>query len=287
VNQPVVRITGALTGIGCATALAFAREGAHLVVSGRRVDAGQQLAAELRSLGAKAEFVRADVCHGAEVRSPVEQKVGRFGRLDVAVNNAGTEGTPGPLAESSAEDIELRALKVGDKAPAMTLPDALGRRVALADLWRGGPLVLIFHRGGWCPYCNLELRAWQQQWPELARRDAQLAAISPQTPDHSLSTAEKYPLVYSVLSDSTLAVAEAFGIAFNLPDEFADLCASAGNDLPTLIGNGRWTLPVRATYVVDLDGRIAYAHVDADYRQRAEPALVLAAVDVAREADFI
>jgi NAD(P)-dependent dehydrogenase (short-subunit alcohol dehydrogenase family) len=102
-NTPVVLITGALTGIGRATALAFAKEGASVVVSGRHDDAGQALAAELRNLGAKAEFVQADVRHEDDVRSLVDQTVKRFGRLDVAVNNAGTEGRPGPVTEQTAE----------------------------------------------------------------------------------------------------------------------------------------------------------------------------------------
>jgi NAD(P)-dependent dehydrogenase (short-subunit alcohol dehydrogenase family) len=102
-TTPVVLITGALTGIGRATALAFAREGARIVVSGRRDDAGRALAAELRELGAEAEFVRADVRRDDEVRSLVDQTVARFGRLDAAVNNAGTEGQPGPVTQQTAE----------------------------------------------------------------------------------------------------------------------------------------------------------------------------------------
>src|SRR5580698_4872510 len=102
-DKPVVLITGALTGIGRATALAFAQEGARVVISGRRDDAGQALVAELRTLGAEAEFVRADVRHEDDVRNLVDKAVERFGRLDAAVNNAGTEGKPGPLTEQSAE----------------------------------------------------------------------------------------------------------------------------------------------------------------------------------------
>lgn len=101
--KPVVLITGALTGIGRATSIAFAREGARLVVSGRREEEGQSLARELRGLGAEAEFVKADVRKEADVRNLVDKTVARFGRLDVAVNNAGTEGQPGPLTEQSAE----------------------------------------------------------------------------------------------------------------------------------------------------------------------------------------
>ncbi|HYS90524.1 MAG TPA: glucose 1-dehydrogenase [Bradyrhizobium sp.] len=102
-NTPVVLITGALTGIGRATALAFAQERSHVVISGRREDAGRELVTELRALGAEAEFVRADVRREDDVRNLVDKTVARFGRLDVAVNNAGTEGQPGPLTEQSAE----------------------------------------------------------------------------------------------------------------------------------------------------------------------------------------
>ena len=102
-SSPVVLITGALTGIGRATALAFAKDGASIVASGRREAEGKALEAELRSLGAQAAFVRADVRHEDEVRSLVDQTVARFGRIDVAVNAAGTEGEPGPVIDQTAE----------------------------------------------------------------------------------------------------------------------------------------------------------------------------------------
>ena len=102
-NTQVVLITGGLTGIGRATALAFAKEGAQVVVSGRRDEEGKKLVAELRKLGAEAEFVRSDVRHEEDVRSLVDATVERFGHLDVAVNNAGTEGVPGPVTEQTAE----------------------------------------------------------------------------------------------------------------------------------------------------------------------------------------
>src|SRR6266581_4310153 len=102
-KNKVVLITGALTGIGRATALVFAREGARIVISGRRDEEGQELAGELRKLGAESEFVRSDVRHEDDVRSLVDKTVARFGRLDVAVNSAGTEGKPGPVTEQSAE----------------------------------------------------------------------------------------------------------------------------------------------------------------------------------------
>src|SRR3979409_709232 len=103
-SSPVVLITGALTGIGRATALAFAREGARVVVSGRHDDEGQKLAAELRKLGTEAEFLRADVRHEEEVKNLVDKTIARFGRLDIAVNNAGTVGIAGSAADVTTEN---------------------------------------------------------------------------------------------------------------------------------------------------------------------------------------
>jgi NAD(P)-dependent dehydrogenase (short-subunit alcohol dehydrogenase family) len=102
-NTPVVLITGALTGIGRATAITFAKKGARVVIAGRRDEAGQKLVAELRTLGAEAEYWRTDVRHDEDVRNLVDKTVARFGRLDVAVNNAGTEGKMGPVTDQTAE----------------------------------------------------------------------------------------------------------------------------------------------------------------------------------------
>jgi NAD(P)-dependent dehydrogenase (short-subunit alcohol dehydrogenase family) len=143
-NSQVVLITGALTGIGRATALAFAKEGARVVVSGRRDEAGQKLLAELRAGGAEAEYWRADVRHEPDVRDLIDKTVARFGRLDVAVNNAGTEGTPGPVTEATAESYaatfdtnvlgtllsmkhELRVMLPQKHGSIVNLSSALGR----------------------------------------------------------------------------------------------------------------------------------------------------------------
>jgi NAD(P)-dependent dehydrogenase (short-subunit alcohol dehydrogenase family) len=146
-NSPVVLITGALTGIGRATALAFAKGGASVVVSGRREDAGQALAAELRNLGAQAEFVQADVRHDDDVRNLVDRTVKRFGRLDVAVNSAGSEGKPGPVTEQTAESYaaafdtnvlgtvlsmkhELRAMQAQRHGSIINLSSTMGHKAA-------------------------------------------------------------------------------------------------------------------------------------------------------------
>lgn len=174
--------------------------------------------------------------------------------------------------------IEATALQLGAELPGLTLPDATGQPIDLRALNASGPLVVVFYRGGWCPYCNLELREWQRLLPQLRGLRASLVAISPQTPDNSLTTAEKNELAFPVLSDSHLAAAKAFGIAFTLSPELVELYAKVGNDLPTLNGNGQWVLPIPATYLIDAKGRVALAHVEADYRQRAEPQNVLEAI---------
>src|SRR5689334_12601919 len=144
-TNPVVLITGALTGIGRATALAFARDKARLVVSGRKEEAGRSLAAELRELGAEVEFVRADVRREGDVRNLVDQAVARFGRLDVAVNNAGTEGQVGPVVEQTPENYsaifdtnvlgvllsmkhELRVMQPQGQGSIINLSSTAGRR---------------------------------------------------------------------------------------------------------------------------------------------------------------
>src|SRR5260370_7424180 len=133
VTRPAVLITGALTGIGRATALAFAREGARIVVSGRHDDKGKALVSELQEIGAEATFLKSDVRHDDEVRALVDETVKQFGRLDVAVNNAGTEGNPGPLTDQTAESYAapcntnvLRTLLTIKHQLQVSLPQANG-----------------------------------------------------------------------------------------------------------------------------------------------------------------
>ncbi|MCM0019656.1 MAG: AhpC/TSA family protein [Tagaea sp.] len=171
-----------------------------------------------------------------------------------------------------------RALKEGARFPDATLPDQLGRPVDLAALYGHGPLVVVFYRGGWCPYCNLELRAYQLALPRIAAEGGTLVAVSPETPDNSLDTAQKNELAFAVLSDSRGALAASLGIRFELSAEIKALYEKFGHDLPMRNGHAAWTLPVPATYVIDRDGRIAFAHVDPDYRSRAEPSAVVGAL---------
>lgn len=174
--------------------------------------------------------------------------------------------------------LAARALKAGDRAPDVTLPDAEGRAVSLRDVLAQGPVIVSFYRGGWCPYCNLELRALQAILPQLRALGATLVAISPETPDETLSTTEKNALAFPVLSDTGSAAARAFGIAFDLAEELRPIYANFGHALPERNGDDSWTLPAPATFVIDRDGAVALAFVDVDYRNRLDPADILAAV---------
>jgi peroxiredoxin len=180
--------------------------------------------------------------------------------------------------ELAASGITQHALKAGDRAPNFRLPDARGGHVCLKDLLAKGPVVVSFYRGGWCPYCNLELRALQMALPEIRQLSAELVTISPQTPDESLSTAEKNELAFAVLSDVGSATAKAYGIAFDLAEELRPIYTRFEHALPDKNGDDSWVLPIPATYVIDTDGTIMLAFIDVDYRNRLEPSEILAAL---------
>jgi peroxiredoxin len=170
------------------------------------------------------------------------------------------------------------ALKAGDRAPPVVLTNAKGAVVDIKALLSRGPVIVTFYRGGWCPYCNLELRAFQQILPEIKAAGASLVAISPEKPDDTLSTAEKNALDFEVLSDVGQKIGRAFGLVYTFSDELKWAYREFGLDVPGKNGADEWALPISATYVIRQDGTIAYAYTDADYRDRAEPAEVLKAL---------
>ena len=173
--------------------------------------------------------------------------------------------------------IARTMLKVGDHAPAIVLENAKGATVDIGTLLEKGPVIVTFYRGGWCPYCNLELKAYQEILPQIVAAGASLVAISPEKPDDTVSTAEKNALTFEVLSDVGQKVGRAFGLVYEFTEELKhayhgfNLDIPARNDTPN-----EWALPVSATYVIDSDGSIVYAYTDVDYRDRADPRDVLA-----------
>jgi peroxiredoxin len=180
--------------------------------------------------------------------------------------------------ELAASGAAARAVQRGDMAPDFTLTNAKGAPVTLSRLLAQGPVVLTFYRGGWCPYCNLHLRAYQKALPEIRAAGGQLVAVTPEPPDKSLTTAEKNALEFEVLSDVKGEAGRAYRLFFDLSEELRQLYAASGNDLSKWNADGEWHLPMPATYVIGQDGRVTFAFVDAEYRNRAEPADLVAAV---------
>ena len=181
-------------------------------------------------------------------------------------------------ADLIASGAAGRALKAGDQAPVFTLNDPDGEPVASPDLLAKGPLVLSFYRGVWCPYCNMELQALQQTLPAFQALGASLVAISPQTPVNSRKSVRQNGLSFPILSDAGNAVAAAFGLRFELPEELVALYKALKNDLPTFNDDPSWTLPMPARYVIATDGVILYAEVNPDYTRRPEPEDMLPAL---------
>jgi peroxiredoxin len=142
-----------------------------------------------------------------------------------------------------------------------------------------GPVVLSFYRGGWCPFCSLELQALQGILPEIRARGASLISVSPEKPDNSLSTAEKYNLEFEVLSDQANRTAREYGLLFTVHEEMRPLYLEWGFDVPVCNGDDSWELPVPATYIIDTNGVVRAAFIDKDYTKRMEPDDIIAALD--------
>ncbi|GGX04615.1 peroxiredoxin-like family protein [Aquimarina muelleri] len=164
-----------------------------------------------------------------------------------------------------------KALKTGDTIPEITLPNAVNKKVSIQELLLDKKVIVSFYRGGWCPYCNLELNALQQALPEFEKLGATLIAISPETPDNSLTTSDKNNLSFEVLSDLDNTVAKKFNLVFTLPKDLIEVYKGFNIDLEKSNGNTNQELPISATYVIDKDGTILYDFIKEDYKERADP----------------
>ncbi|OBG24667.1 hypothetical protein A5764_09515 [Mycobacterium sp. 852002-51057_SCH5723018] len=201
---------------------------------------------------------------------------------DLRVLAVGAE-TAAKMDCATAELAEVNALAnmpgIGDTAPSFELPDQNGTIVSLDGLLATGPAVVVFYRGVWCPFCSLTLRSYQQHLPELRQMGGSLAAISLQTPDDSLTTAERNALTYHVLSDDAEAtVSRAYGLLFEVPGYLRESYRQLGHPLPAFNRSGDWRLPVPATFVIDQDRTVRFAGALPDYTYRPDPAEVMAVV---------
>ncbi len=168
--------------------------------------------------------------------------------------------------------------RIGQAAPDVAMPDAPDPPVSLLDLARAGPLVLKFYRGRWCPYCTLDLRAWQRAAPRLQALGARFVAVTPQSGTEIAAMRERDGLAFHVAGDTGHRLARAFGVSYEVDPAVRAYYEARGIDFAATGENGDWVLPLPACFVIGRDARVAWSHVDADYTHRAEPDTVLDAL---------
>ena len=173
---------------------------------------------------------------------------------------------------------EPSAVNVGDLAPDFTLPDQDGQLVSLSARLDRGPVVLLFVRGGWCPFCALTLRAYDRLRTALSLAGASLIAISPQTQDASLATAERNGLHFPLLSDAGLSTAESYGLVWQPDARMQAILMKLGHNLPQINGTGDWRLPIPAGYVIGRDRVVRAARHTPNIADRLPPTLALQTV---------
>lgn len=183
------------------------------------------------------------------------------------------------IMERSTNDLKAQApsaeaVKKGDKLPGFILPNVHGKEVSL-ESFNTDFLVVSFYRGGWCPYCNFELKALQGILPQLEALGARLVAISPETPDHSLTTKEKNELSFTVLSDVENSYARSLGLVFQMPEDLQEVYHSFNLKVDQHNGNQDYELPMPATYLVNKQREIIYSFIPEDYTERLDPELIL------------
>jgi len=195
------------------------------------------------------------------------------------LKEANLKRVPTELSNVLMKDVEVQikkgitknALKVGDQMPSFKLQNAVGEIVQSEELLEKGPLIISFYRGAWCPYCNVELAAYQEALDEIKDAGAQLVAISPDTPDKSMSLADRHALQYEILSDLNNKVAKEFGLVYHVEKDLQEVYTKLGVDLEGHQGNSDFELPFAATYIVHEDGTIIEAAVNYDYTERLDP----------------
>lgn len=177
--------------------------------------------------------------------------------------------------ELKGKSLSSKALQTGDILPDFNLPNVRRENVSLSD-FQNDFIVVSFYRGGWCPFCNMELRALQKILPQLSNLNTSLIAITPETPDHSLTTKEKNELAFNVLSDKDNQYAKSLGLVFQLPEDLRTVYHSFNINVDKHNGNLDYELPMPATYIINKERKIIYSFVPEDYTERLDPAKILA-----------
>ncbi|ADE54047.1 peroxiredoxin-like family protein [Coraliomargarita akajimensis] len=191
--------------------------------------------------------------------------------------DAATRATMQAAIDDLAQtQIVEKAVQRGQKAPDFTAPKVDGDGVfTLSEALKDGPVVLVYYRGDWCPYCNVQLMEYDKHVQTIQSHGAQLVAISPQTVENRKYAGEANPFSFGILMDPDNRIARSYGIAFELPAEIEALYTKFGFDLHIENGSDRAELPLAATYVIDTKGTVVYSFLDADYTKRAEPDAII------------
>ncbi len=222
-------------------------------------------------------FTQAAVALGEDLQQQLDARKAEFeASADAEKIEEYNKGVQSVIASGMLD----RALKKGDTAPDFTLRNATGKEVALTTLLKEGPVVLTWYRGSWCPYCNIALQAYQESLPRIKAAGGSFVALTPELPDKSLPNSEKLALGYEVLTDLNNQVARKFGIVFEMTPWVAKAMADfAGLENYNGAEYDVKTLPLSATYIITPDRKIAYAFLDAEYRNRATPETIVAELE--------
>lgn len=172
-----------------------------------------------------------------------------------------------------------KAIKKGDKFIDFELPNINGSKVKLSDKLKDGPIVLTFYRGGWCPYCNIQLKAYQDNLDKFQEAGGQLIAVSPESMESATTTVKKHDIKFEILTDNLNKEARKYGLVFKLNNDLKEVYLKFGLDLEKNQGNDTWELPIPATYVISKQGKIIYSFLNVDYVQRSEPADIIKALE--------
>jgi len=171
--------------------------------------------------------------------------------------------------------IAEKAIHNNDRFPGFILPDSNNEARSLSDYLTRGPLVISFYRGAWCPYCNLEINALQSRLSDIVAYGGQLISISPQVPDKSVDQISNSQLNFDVLSDIGNKLAKQCGLVFTLPESLRPIYEAWEINIPGHNGDSSFELPIPATYIIDSNGDVRYAHIDMDYTKRLEPDIII------------
>lgn len=180
--------------------------------------------------------------------------------------------------ERLASSMPSPGVAVGQLAPDFTLTDAFGEKINLRQTLKKGPVILVFYRGAWCPFCNLHLHTLKQSLPDFKKYQAQLITITPQKPDKSAAQIKKTDLPFTVLSDLDSQVMKDYGLYFELESQLVSIYKRVGLDVEAFNGKGRTVLPVPGTFVIDQQGIVQAMQADTDYKKRMEPDAIIQAL---------